>query len=208
MAVLLVALLPAGGVVSAAKPDASRTAHLVNVRLYDSGVLPAAEITTARTEAAAILREAGIELVWLLCSDETRIQGTSAQCDMEIDPDELVVRIIQSSPQPFSNGVPLGEALVDKESHTGSLATIFADRVTSICDRAAANRPSVLGRVVAHEIGHLLLRTHNHARRGLMRAVWTDLELRRAVGLEWHFSPSEARRMRAMIVERAENGGM
>jgi hypothetical protein len=56
--------------------------------------------------------------------------------------------------------------------------------------------------VLAHEIGHLLLGTSHHAEHGLMRPNWTDQELRRAIGLEWHFSISEARRMRAAIITR------
>jgi hypothetical protein len=30
--------------------------------------------------------------------------------------------------------------------------------------------------VIAHEIGHVLLRTKAHSRRGLMSALWTDYE--------------------------------
>ena len=80
---------------------------------------------------------------------------------------------------------PLGEAQVDTQARTGSIATVFADRVASTSNRAGANARGVLGRVIAHEIGHLLIGTNHHSARGLMRAIWTDLELRRSIGLEW-----------------------
>jgi hypothetical protein len=83
---------------------------------------------------------------------------------------------------------------------------VFADRVTRTSNRAGANARGVLGRVIAHEIGHLLIGTSHHSRKGLMRAVWTDLELRRSIGLEWRFSASEARSMRAGIARRSARG--
>ena len=107
------------------------------------------------------------------------------------------MRILPSYLPDTASGVPLGEAVGDSRTHKGSFATVFADRIWSTSDRAGANPRDVLGWVIAHEIGHLLVGTNYHARQGLMRGVWTDLELRRPIGLEWHFSPSEARRMRA-----------
>ena len=117
------------------------------------------------------------------------------------------MRLVRSSGFGESNRVPLGEAQVDTQAHKGSIATVFADRVARTSSRTGANASGVLGRVIAHEIGHLLIGTNHHSKDGLMRAVWTDVELRRPVGLEWHFSASEAQRMRAEIARRAERAG-
>jgi hypothetical protein len=210
IAIALVALLLGGGSGRAASLKERTGKALVTVRIYDGFGLPVDDITAARAEADRILREAGIEPVWLHCSAVAeQWRGSRARCEMGVGPDEIVVRLLRSSPPDSASGrVPLGEALIDREAHTGSLATVFADRVATTSDRAGANPRGVLGRVIAHEIGHLLLGSNQHAAHGVMRAIWTDLELRRALGLEWHFSASEARRMHAGIVERAERAGM
>ena len=106
----------------------------------------------------------------------------------------------------------LGYALVDGEAQTGTLATIFADRVTAAAARFQVERTMLLGRTLAHELGHLLLGTVSHTRRGLMRAWWTDVDLRRVRGKDWQFSDGETRHLNAALALRARgeptNGGV
>ena len=118
-----------------------------------------------------------------------------------------MVRLLRSSRLSESKRVRLGEAQVDTQAHMGLIATVFVDRVVNTSSRAGTDAPGVLGRVIAHEIGHLLIGSSRHPKNGLMRAVWTDVELRHSVGLEWQFSASEARSMRAEIARRSERTG-
>ena len=55
----------------------------------------------------------------------------------------------------------------------------------------------LLGRAIAHEIGHMLIGTPAHARVGLMRAVWVDAASCAAVRpLDWMFSGREGAELR------------
>jgi hypothetical protein len=49
---------------------------------------------------------------------------------------------------------------------------IFYDRLNE-----TQRKPSVLGHVLAHEIGHMLLRTNVHRDTGLMKAHWSPKDL-------------------------------
>lgn len=49
----------------------------------------------------------------------------------------------------------------------------------------------LLGRVVAHELGHLMMHTSSHAHRGLMRANWTPHEVRRNLAADWAFTADD-----------------
>ena len=60
----------------------------------------------------------------------------------------------------------------------------------------------LLGRAIAHEIGHLLLDTNQHASTGLMRATWSRSELRRDKPADWHFLGDEADTMRTALATR------
>jgi len=56
----------------------------------------------------------------------------------------------------------------------------------------------LLGRVMAHEIGHLLLGIDYHGPVGVMRAEWTD-DLLNSGRDDWRFSMTEAERMQRVV---------
>jgi hypothetical protein len=206
-AIALMAMLLAGAPVWASLDESTARVPLA-VLIYDGFGVTADDIIAARAEADAIFRKAGIAPVWFDCGlVEARWQDPTDRCKSGIGSDGIIVRLRRSTRLDESYRLALGEAQIDTLAHTGSIATVYADRVAITSDRAGANARGVLGRVIAHEIGHLLIGTNQHSTNGLMRAVWTDLELRRAIGLEWQFSRSEARCMRAEIARRQERAG-
>ncbi len=64
--------------------------------------------------------------------------------------------------------------MVDLEGQAGTLATIYEDRVESLATEAHVDSGRLLGRAIAHEIGHLLLGTASHARAGADASVLAD----------------------------------
>lgn len=82
------------------------------------------------------------------------------------------------------------------------LATIYADLVASVARSAGVDGRTLLGRAVAHEIGHLLLGTNQHAAAGLMRATWSQADLRRKDGPGWQFQDGETQAMRRALSAR------
>jgi hypothetical protein len=100
--------------------------------------------------------------------------------------------------------LPLGDAMIDTRTGTGVLATIYIDRVEWLADQAGADRRALLGRAIAHELGHLMLATTTHGPVGLMRAFWSHDEVRRGQRRDWSFAPTElaAMRRRAEARER------
>jgi hypothetical protein len=92
--------------------------------------------------------------------------------------------------------------LIDVERRAGTLATVYADRVTKLAELSGADPGQLLGRAIAHEIGHLLLGTTRHADRGLMRGVWTSVELHRDRAWDWSLSREDVARMRRGLVAR------
>jgi hypothetical protein len=116
-------------------------------------------------------------------------------------PTEIIVRTIPST---FSNKPrSLGYSLVDAVQHRGYLSTVYADRVKMLAAQADVNSTILLGRAIAHEIGHLLLGTVIHSDRGLMRPFWTKAELKSNRRVDWSFSGREATLMRQALAWRA-----
>ena len=167
------------------------------VRVYDTFGVPAADLASAHAVARAILQDAGIAVAWRNCSAEP--------CEERVAPAEIVMRIVAAPPA--SEPGSLGFSYVDVEHRSGTLATVFADRVNVLEALAGGDGGHVLagpllGRAMAHEIGHLLLGTVHHADRGLMRGRWTTIDLRKNQPWDWTLSREEAAQIRRAIAVR------
>jgi len=60
---------------------------------------------------------------------------------------------------------------------------------------------TLLGRVTAHEIGHLLLGTNSHTLAGIMRAKWN---LKVPYPVEWQFTSADAAKIRRRMLAHSE----
>ena len=167
-----------------------------------------ARMPTARRTASAILRRAGIEIAWLNCSLGVEVTEPSADCRQSVRWNEVVVRIVPVRTVDNRRHVEtLGFALIDRDTGGGSLATVYADRVELMAHKGGVDAAELLGRAMAHEIGHLLLGTSQHASQGLMRASWSSADLRRNLALDWLFVGKEGEAMRRGIASRYARSG-
>jgi hypothetical protein len=165
------------------------TALYVVVRVYDTQGLPPAELAAARSATERILKDADIAVRWADCP-----------CNRPAGPVELMIRVAASTPE--SEPASLGFSYVDVNQRIGTLATVFADRVHTLADAVRADQGELLGRAMAHEIGHLLLGTHDHERAGLMRGQWTSIELSRNSPFDWRLSSADGAHLRQALSRR------
>jgi hypothetical protein len=172
-------------------------AAIVAVRLFDMSGLPVSDVREAMKVAARLFEVAGLQLIVTNCPSEG---PSDAACASDLAPDERVVRVIRSSTAWQTNNVRLGDAVVDRETRSGVLATVYADRVAWMAADVGIDRPLLMGRAIAHEVGHLLLGSSYHSPHGLMRARWTSDELRRDRPSDWFFSTRDASRLRTAAV--------
>ena len=99
--------------------------------------------------------------------------------------------------------LPLGVAVIDPVTLSGEMATIFHEQVRTVARRSGVDDAELLGRAVAHEIGHLLLRCAQHSRTGLMRGAWSIEELTRNRREDWVFAPADRQRLNATVASPA-----
>jgi hypothetical protein len=93
----------------------------------------------------------------------------------------------------------LGQALIDTRARSGTLATIFVDHVELIAWLSETDAALLLGRAIAHELGHLLLGTNAHSVRGLMRAEWTPADVRRNASADWALTMEDTAAIRRRL---------
>ncbi len=133
-----------------------------------------------------VLGRAGVPTVWRSCAIE---QFTG--CPELPAADEFWVRIIPDAPSALSRSVG-GLAIIGTDA---SYVTVYAHRILELAGRTGISAGQLLGYTAAHEIGHLLLGPGLHARTGVMRKAWDELDFE-AIGRNWlAFQPDEVERM-------------
>lgn len=184
----------------AARPESMAPGAVVTIRAARFVDMSAAASRAAIVTVRAIFRETGIETLWRECATpHAGDAGPADRCEDPLSLTEVVVRFVSAPPSaPLES---LGFSYAADGAGIGRLASVYPDRVARHAAWAAMSLPALLGRVIAHEVGHLLLGTR-HSRDGLMRARWSIPDLlsqrsRRA----WGFSLEEAAAMRRALRE-------
>ena len=94
----------------------------------------------------------------------------------------------------------MGSAMVS--GRFPSIASVFYHRAVELEAGKLGARAEILGGILAHEIGHLLLAENSHSGTGVLRDEWGDQDLRTiACGRLW-FTPEQAARMASLVTER------
>ena len=178
---------------AAPRPDVT-----VAVRTYNYAAVSTDQFSAAKAEAEHIFKRAGITIDWIECRVPGSVSGAPCTEPLLAGRD-LMLRLTERIPANALRIVALGESMLDREQRDGVLMTIDLFPVRAVASRSSAGMATLLGRAIAHEIGHLLLRSADHPRLGLMRALWTTDELRGVKPAHWDFSSREGALMRQTL---------
>ena len=165
----------------------------VTARLYNTARIPDGVKETALRVATDALITGGVDVHWRNCD-------VAELCAISPARGELVIRIVRSRGVAHgTTALVLGEAFVDTRKRTGVLATVFVDRVELLAGLSETDSALLLGRAIAHEIGHLLLGSNAHSVSGLMRAHWTPADIRRHARADWQLTGEDAAAIRRRL---------
>jgi hypothetical protein len=178
------------GLVSACPSAAGDGAGPVVVLVDNRASATPEVLDQAGKEVARIYRHAGMRIVWLTAVTDASTAGTFAV--------HLKVRegLLPKSDAPsrLLMGAAPGGAI-----DCGGVAYLFFDQTIEFSRVQQLPPALVMGTVVAHEIGHLLLRDRGHSAEGLMRASWSGGDWQRASSGFLLLSQRESETMRATI---------
>jgi hypothetical protein len=174
------------------------------IRIYDSVGLASERLATAHHAVSAVLKPAGIDINWRDCRGP-RPDAPGPLCSGALEVSEVIVRIVNGGSNQGDDR--LGYSSVDVQHHADCLATVFADRIEAMAGRTQSDPGTLLGHVMAHEIGHLLMGTSRHSPIGLMRDRWSDDEVRRRSPTDWQLTRSDAENARVGLLERSRRLG-
>ncbi len=164
----------------------------------DPGTLDA-----AIDDARQVLADAAIETEWIVCTRPGQSEMPAA-CSAPIGPWILRVRVLseESARQYPVYETNFGMAFPGEGDRLGSAADVFAARCLRFADEEGVEPELVLGRVLAHEIGHLLLGRNSHSVSGIMTANWKRKQFERAAQGGFAFVGKQAGSMRRQATRR------
>jgi hypothetical protein len=184
---------------------AAKTSHemepgaTLRIRLYNAAHVKPQVLGWARAETTRIFKAGGINATWELPAVEAaedRGIDMSANSWNTDSRRYLVVRITRGTAPSVAPGA-LGFAL--PFAQTGAHASIFYDRIEVLARLLNRTQYMILGHAMAHEIGHVLLRSSEHSAAGLMQARWNEASWRLGAAGLLSFLPAEKAAMRETV---------
>ena len=146
--------------------------------------------------AAGVFSNASVDVAWTRCEPGMCLTPSA---------EALKIRVVRSPDRGELNSRVLGHALIDSQARAGVLATVFIDRTQRLAHDLGIDYRILLGRAIAHELGHLLLGTSTHGA-GLMREVWSHDELLGTRHDDWVLDPHDAAAIRARLARPLSTG--
>jgi hypothetical protein len=188
-ATLLLAILSAGTLSAEER---------MNVSVCNLGNLPESVVAGAKAETEAIFRYAEVRIEWKGC-DEYRASGAA-------DVPWFIVRLRNDKPPKSAGDSSLdamGKAFLDREREEGYLTDANFKAVQELAERHQVDADELLGCVMAHELGHLLLGP-GHVPGGIMQAHWSGNELQALRQRRLKFNHAQRERIQSELRSRSE----
>jgi hypothetical protein len=165
------AMVVAAGATAAAKPSTSTSQDItVTLHVIDEARVAAPRLKGAEELAMRIFRDAGVRVLW------TYNRPGVGPAMPAPDGGGFWIRLLRGAGEQrlINDGHVALDVLAfapeGEDAARGRAAHIFMDRLSANADERHSPPGWLLGEVIAHEVGHLLLPVNSHGMTGIMRA--------------------------------------
>ena len=180
-----------------AEPAATTTVLVYNQAGVSRSILAAAE-----REAGRILDAAGVRIIWVECPMRSTTASAGGPCLRELNSTDIMLRVLSPLAHHGLKADVFGFAIGP------ILASVYCDYAVHLAveeEYVECSARSILGCVIAHELGHLLLGSNSHSSAGIMQSPWGEKQVREALNGTLLFTAEQAKRMRAETRTRMES---
>ena len=170
------------------------------VRIYNDEGVPEGNLLTAQKVADAVLERSGLEPMWQECTVNNPNRDSSG-CDIHTGGIDLVLYLVAQlgAHAPNVGRSALGYSVIPDHGELATMAYVCYGRVRAVTSAFASEQ--LFGLAMAHEIGHLLFGSRDHANQGIMRAKWQLRDLENG-GRKLRFTQDQSRHLRAAAQAR------
>lgn len=176
----------------------------ITITIHNEAPITDKVLEQATREASRIFHKAGLNSVWIVCQLSNAGPNTQPECLSAPDLTHLSLRIVPWSSQMGDS--TFGVAFLS-EKGIGTYSDVFYPLAEKLSQQCNASLGRVLGHVMAHEIGHLLLGSKAHSPVGIMRPQWQAEELRQIGMGTLLFTPEQANKMHDRLLTTGAGSG-
>lgn len=187
--VFAMAMLTAG--VAMAQDTGGAATPTVRLHVLDRAAVAPRDWKFAEADVAAVYRKAGMTTVF----EHDWIDMAAAERPMDVTIIAITGRASLTAAASFGVASDALAFVPGAAGNQGRLVYVFDDRVRALSSRSGIPYNVLLGRVLAHEVGHVLLPFNSHSLTGIMRETIDSTS--RQIDF---FTDSQARLMRARLL--------
>ena len=186
------------GILGSPHSALSGNAPVILIRVTNYAEIPHGYLKAAEREASRIFSAARLLTEWVNCTNKNSVTVTLNPCSQPLQPHEIVLRLISESTSAQFQDSVFGFAVVPL------VASVYVNCAVRSAkkDNAEFEIPMILGSVIAHEIGHLLLGLNSHSPTGIMQKRWERDQLRQVMTGNMLFTGAQGQLMRADMQRR------
>ncbi len=179
MAALLAPSLLAG-IGGSGDPEQVRQSQLLTLRVYNYAGVEDGVLGRAKRGTSRIFAHFGIHTDWLDCPTSPEQIATNRACSAKPGADHLILKLLPKSMSKkygFKRGI-FGFALPTANGAPGNDISLFYAQVLDLAYNGGVGtsfddaKAIILGHMIAHEVGHLLLGPDSHGASGVMSFPW------------------------------------
>lgn len=173
----------------------------LTIQVYNYRHVPTRLLVLAEREAGEVLEKAGLQVTWQDCPAPTSAISIES-CGNDDRSDRVTLVVVAGPKQNLMLDTISGVALPP------SLVGVFYDYLPHLpkFNDSPENNAVVMGCVMAHEIGHLLLGSRGHSISGIMQGAWGVEQLSRALMGQLVFLKEESEMMKVAAQARMKQG--
>jgi hypothetical protein len=178
-----------------------REPEQIVVSVFNRAGANPATVRAAEKMAAGIYKQVGVSIAWRNC--RTPAEPELERCKAAADRGQLMLNI-EHRTQAFVADA-FGVAFLSDDGW-GTFCDVFYDRILELHRGGRASEETILGMVMGHELGHLLLGSNSHSDTGIMRPKWQSEDfLTPEFGIT-QFSRQQAHKISDRLKQVGRNG--
>jgi hypothetical protein len=194
--VLTLAILAIGVPAGASADDAAEPRLRLRINMYDYAGIKARVRAAAVAATQRVYGAIGVDIEWIEQCPAGCRRGFRPPSQIDTTGAELTVIMLTSTTRvrevarASMGSAPIGSRVV----------YAFFEQIRTFASDRGLGAGQVLGHVIAHEIGHRLLRD-GHGPEGLMRSEWIRADVSDIAVGRLGFTPAQGQRIRATVDE-------
>jgi len=170
----------------------------ISVLVYNYAEVAPGILAGAEHQADRILNQAGVRAVWFDCSVKPAQLDEKSICRNGWGYQNIGLRLLSQHVPTRVPDFAFGFAV------SPGLASVYYGDTALMAERQRlrSELPLLLGCLIVHEIGHLLLNSYGHSPTGVMQAEWGPTQLQQSLTGLMTFTPAQSTLIREQVQTR------